>query len=486
MQIFKSMKLFKSIAILFVIIFSSCKATNFKQNDKPFFKNNKINKINTVPLYPFTNGNVEKYDNLTFDENKIPLLNYKDSLIYYPVQYTQVALHFYAQYYYSKKEEDKQTFLKQAEVIKDMMVVKDSFGVWECEIEISPYELETPFASSMAQGFGIGVMLQAYTLSKNKSFLTAANLALNSYEIMISDGGIKSLWDTYVHYEEYADPKSHVLNGYIFSLAGLYYHYQLTGNEKALKLFNEGIEALTVKLKDYDAGFTTFYSLITSTGQYPYDSANGSNPDHYHELIVNQIITLYLWTGNKVFYEYGYKFFQQHLSKIHKTLPYKIKSIEATHTIVPKTHGVDNLTNNNWTYGNYWSTNKFPTELILDFDKHREDITKLILYGANSENSLPDEFEIYTYNDDKWELANTNSDILRTHHTKFQTRHHKTYVVEYELFDRFEGSKMKIKFLSSKGNEYIALRNINVFFNQRDEYDTLIDLVKSDAKNSFN
>jgi uncharacterized protein YyaL (SSP411 family) len=377
-------------------------------------------------------------------------------------------------------------FLKQANDIKNRLVVKDEFGVWQCDVKIAPYNVETPFASSMAQGFGLGVMLQAYVLSKDESYLKAADLALNSFDVMISDGGIKSLWDTYPHYEEYADPKSHVLNGYIFSLAGLYYHYQLTGSEKALKLYKEGIEALTVKIKDYDAGFTSFYSLVTSTGQYPYDSANGSNPDHYHELIVNQIIMLYLWTGNKVFYEYGYKFYQQHLSQIHDAIPYKIKSIEASHTLVPKTHGVDNLTNNNWTFGNYWSTNKFPTELVLDFGEHRKDITKLVLYGAGNEDALPEKFEIYVYNNGKWELANTDEDILRTHHTKFQTRHHKTYVVEYDLFDRFEGSKLKVKFLSSKGKKHIALRNINVFFNQRDEFDTLINFVKAHAKNSFN
>ena len=480
----------KNIIVVFLcgVVFVSCNSitNNQYESKKTFLDGNSFKNNNLAPIYPFTNGNAEKFNELTFDENKIPLLNYKDSLIYYPVQYTQVALFYYGKYYYSKKEEDKQVFLKQANDIKNRLVVKNEFGVWLCGVEISPYEAVPPFASSMAQGFGLGVMLQAYVLTKDKSYLDAANLALNSFEVLIEDGGIKSIWDTYPHYEEYADPNSHVLNGYIFSLAGLYYHYQLTGNEKALKLYDEGIEALTVKLKDYDAGFTTFYSLITKGGQYPYDSANGKKPDHYHELIVRQIITLYLWTENKVFYEYAYKFYQQHLSKILNEIPYKIASIEASSTIAPNTHGVSNLMNNNWTFGNYWSTNKFPTELELDFGKHREDITKVVLYAANDETSLPEKFEIHVFNDGNWSLANTNEDILRTHHTKFQTRHHKTYVVEYDLFGRFEGSKLKIKFLSSKGKKQIALRNINVFFNERDEFNTLIENVKEHSKDFFN
>lgn len=375
------MKILQLTAILSSIAFLiSCKSAVNTQDETSFFKTNKLKNIDIVPLYPFTNGNIEKFDDLKYDENKIPLLKYKDSLIYYPVQYTQVALHYYAKYFYTKEEKDKNIFLKQANAIKNKLVVKNGFGVWQCGVEIHPYKADPPFASSMAQGFGLGVMLQAYVLTKDKSYLEAADLALNSFEVLIADGGIKSLWDTYPHYEEYADPKSHVLNGYIFSLAGLYYHYQLTGNEKALKLYNEGIEALTVKIKDYDAGFTSFYSFVTGTGQYPYDSANGSNPDHYHELIVRQIIMLYLWTGDKVFYEYGYKFYQQHLSQINKDIPKKIKSIEASHTIVPKTHGVENLMNNNWTFGNFWSTNKFPTELVLDFGVQRKDITKLVFY----------------------------------------------------------------------------------------------------------
>lgn len=479
------MKILQLVVILSITFLASCKSVEHVQGETYFFKTNKLESVDIVPLYPFTNGNIDKYDDITYDENKMPLLKYKDSLIYYPVQYTQIALHYYAKYYFSKQEKYKNVFLKQANDIKNRLVVKDDFGVWECGVEISPYKADPPFASSMAQGFGLGVMLQAYVLTKDKSYLEAANLALNSFEVLIADGGIKSLWDTYPHYEEYADPKSHVLNGYIFSLAGLYYHYQLTGNKKALKLYNEGIEALTVKIKDYDAGFTSFYSFVTSTGQYPYDSANGANPDHYHKLIIYQMITLYLWTDNKVFYEYGYKFYQQHLSQIYDDIPYNIKSITASHTIVPKTHGVDNLMNNNWTFGNFWSTNKFPTELVVDFGMNRKDITKLVLYGAQDENSLPEEFEIYVFNNDKWELANTNEDVLRTHHTRFQTRHHKTYVIEYDLFDRFEGSKMKIKFLSSKGKERIALRNLNVFFNIRDEYKQLIDIAKKNGADSF-
>ena len=226
--------------------------------------------------------------------------------------------------------------------------------------------------------------------------------------------------------------------------------------------------------------------MLFRSGQYPYNSANGDSPDHYHELVIIQLIALYLWTENKVFYEYGYKFYQQRLSQLDKSIPNKLKSIKASHTIVPETHGTDNLMNNNWTFGNFWSTNKFPSELELDFGTHRKDITKLILYGAGDIGSLPDKFEIYVYNNDVWSIANTDEDILRTHHTKFQTRHHKTYVIEYDLFGRFEGSKLKLKFLNSVGGESIALRNINVFFNERNEFNQLIELVKEYEKDSFN
>jgi heparosan-N-sulfate-glucuronate 5-epimerase len=468
----KKVKRMKRIAwfLLVAVLITSCIGDSLK--DKVEI-NNEVFKP-----FPFTNDNIGKYKKLDFDSNHIPLLNYKDSLIYYPVQYNQVALHYYAKYYSTKSDIDKELFLRQAEFIRDEMAVHGDFGVWECNTLITPYRLETPWASSMAQGFGLGVMIQAYQLTNDELYLNAAKLALNSYEVDIVNGGIRNDWDGYVHYEEYADVNSHVLNGYIFSLGGLYYYYKNTDDKKAYKLFIEGVNSLAVKLKDYDAGFTSFYSLITQTGQYPYDSANGSRPDHYHELVVNQLITLYLWTNNMVFYEYAYRFYQQDLGLFYDyKLPNKFKGIEATYTVVPKTHGVDNLLNANWTYGNYWSTNRVPTELTLDLGEIKTDITKLVLYALSFE-TLPNDFEIYVYKDGKWDLANKLNDILRTHETKFQTRHHKTVVKEYDLFGNFEAEKIKIKFLSSNG-EYIALRNINLLFNRREEFDNLIKLVKN-------
>ena len=462
----------KNIALyIYISIFiTSCTAIHLNDN--------LVNKNDVLKPFPFTNDNIDKYDNLIFDSNKIPLLNFKDSLIYYPVQYNQVALHYYARYFSTKSDLDKKVFLKQAEFIRNEMVIHSDFGVWECNTLISPYKLKTPWPSSMAQGFGLGVMIQAYNLTNDYRYLDAGRLALNSYEVDIENGGIRNTWDGYVHYEEYADVNSHVLNGYIFSLGGLYYYYKNTNDEKDYKLFIEGVNSLSVKLKDYDAGFTSFYSLIPHTGQYPYDSANGSRPDHYHELVINQLISLYLWTNNIVFYEYAYKFYQQDLGLFYDyKLPNKFKEIEASYTVVPKTHGVDNLLNPNWTYGNYWSTNKFPTELILDLGGLKTDVTKLVLYALSLE-TLPKDFEIYMYKDSAWTLANNLNDILRTHETKFQTRHHKTIVKEYDLFGNFEAEKIKIKFLSSNG-DYIALRNINLFFNQRQEFEALVELVKN-------
>ena len=464
----KKSRLFACFGIILFMIFYSCKIHNTNQH------------IGEAPSFPFTGEPISKHKNLIFDNNGIPLLQHKDSLIYYPIQYTRVSLDYYANYIRERTPERKAAFLKLAEYIRDNITRKDGFGVWECNTEIKPYKTGVPWPSAMSQGFGIGVMLQAYSVTKNQSYLSTANLALNSYEILLKNGGIKNIWDGQVHFEEYADPESHVLNGYIYSLVGLFYHYKLTGSRKALKLFQEGAEALSIKLKDYDAGFTTFYSSLRYEGNYSYDSAKGpfNRPDHYHELVVRQLITLYLWTTDKIFYEYAYKFYQQDLGMFSEfCIPNKIAGIDVTSSIAPKTHGKNNLMNALWTFGSYWSTNKFPTELILDFGQHRTDITKLVLYGFAKEEFLPNFFEIHILNKGKWILANTEKDILRTHNTKFITGQHTTVVREYDLFGNFEGDKLKIKFISSPNN-MIALRNINVFFNRREEFENIVEKIE--------
>ena len=98
--------------------------------------------------------------------------------------------------------------------------------------------------------------------------------------------------------EEYALlPPPHVLNGFITILFGIHEFHKVTGNKKALTLWNEGIKTIKTNLEKYEAGHWSIYDLLRK-----YPSTN-----NYHKLHIWQLKTLYELTNEKMFLDYSKK-----------------------------------------------------------------------------------------------------------------------------------------------------------------------------------
>lgn len=78
--------------------------------------------------------------------------------------------------------------------------------------------------SAMAQGHAASLLARAYHLSGDKQYLDAAERSLRPFRVASEHGGVRaSLWG-HVWYEEYpTTPPSLVLNGFIYSLIGMYF-----------------------------------------------------------------------------------------------------------------------------------------------------------------------------------------------------------------------------------------------------------------------
>jgi hypothetical protein len=431
--------------------------------------------IELIPNFPFVNSNVKKFAKIPRDTNGIPMLEYENKKFYYPIQYTQIALHYYSKYLETKEKKDKEEFLKQANFIKDEVVDYAGFSVWECNEEITGYNLTTPWSSAMSQGFGIGVMLQAFKITNDKSYLEVAKRAIEAYKFDLLDNGINNKWNGYAFYEEYADKESHILNGYIFSLSGLYYFYKITGDIEAKRLFDIGIRTLKAKINEYDADFTSYYGKLHNGG-YQYASAINNDPDHYHELVIYQLLTLYQWTQEVIFYEYAHKFLKYDTGKVsgYSNID-KYKSIDASYTIDSINYGVDKLNDELWSWGKYWSTNKFPTELTIEFIKEENDISEIVFYSI-SELTLPENFEIYIFNDNEWIKIINSSEVNYSYIRKYKTGNYETYIKGYPIEKTNKGTKLKIKFLGNSKN-LVTLREINVHYDRTEELDQILKLV---------
>jgi hypothetical protein len=118
----------------------------------------------------------------------------------------------------------------------------------------------------------------------------------------VSDGGVLvNDTDGSTWIEEYiVDPATHILNGFIWALWGVY-DYMLAFNDKeARKLFDQGVDTLKKNLPRYDTGFWSLYELSGTKMRML------ASP-FYHRLHITQLKVMYKLTEEKIFQDYAFK-----------------------------------------------------------------------------------------------------------------------------------------------------------------------------------
>lgn len=153
-------------------------------------------------------------------------------------------------------------------------------------------DLEVGWYSAMGQGHAISLLARAYHHSGGDSrYLKAAMSALKPFRVPSSKGGVlATFFGKYNWYEEYpTKPASFVLNGFIYSLLGLYDLMTISPAAKESQmLFEEGVTSLKNMLPLFDMGSVTAYDLRHFTlGTAP----NLARWD-YHATHVNQLLLL--------------------------------------------------------------------------------------------------------------------------------------------------------------------------------------------------
>jgi heparosan-N-sulfate-glucuronate 5-epimerase len=155
--------------------------------------------------------------------------------------------------------------------------------------------LEPGWYSSMAQGHAISLLARAYALTKQSKYSDACSKALKT--IFDRSGeknmGVRAVFmNQYPWFEEYpTKPSTFVLNGFMYSLLGLYDVRKLGvpgAAEKAGKLYEEGVKSLIKMLPLYDTGSGTMYDLRHFT--VPGIAPNLARLD-YHVTHINQLLT---------------------------------------------------------------------------------------------------------------------------------------------------------------------------------------------------
>ncbi len=153
---------------------------------------------------------------------------------------------------------------------------------------------EHPY-SSMAQGEGISMLIRAHIETKDDKYLLAIHKAKDFMLKPISDGGTTNYFggDVYL-YECTHDPL--ILNGWIFSLWGLYDYSKYIEDSEVKKVLHATLISLKKKLPEFDIKYWSKYE----------DGKRISSP-FYHKLHIAQLLVMYDLFGDHIYKEYAEK-----------------------------------------------------------------------------------------------------------------------------------------------------------------------------------
>jgi len=212
------------------------------------------------------------------DDAGIPLLDYRGKIgpQYNPIAIAQWGLANFNRYVSARDATAEKKFLSASDWLRDNLERNSAnIPVWQHHFDWDYRDtLRAPWYSGLAQGQGISLLLRAAAASGKNDYLDAARSAFESLSRTSAEGGVlfvDEFQDVWI--EEYiVTPPTHILNGFIWAVWGVY-DYSLTfPTSQARDLFNRCVETLTKNLARYDNGFWALwgvydYSLTFPTSQ---------------------------------------------------------------------------------------------------------------------------------------------------------------------------------------------------------------------------
>jgi hypothetical protein len=263
------MKLLNKTVSLLLILFGGASGI---QAD--YFRGSNLKPYRATGAYPYWSTTWTALDpKLQFDANGIPYVNYQGTAAYNPVTVAEFSLLAYNRFIKSSRSEDRNAFLVRSRWLLEHQDTDSGCWFYNFDFNYAAMgeTLSKPWISGMAQGLGISVLTRAYYLTGDDHYLNAATRALLPFQKQVEQGGIVRPFTLgppdsgnaeLPFYEEYPTQPipSYTLNGFMFSLVGLYDLAQ-TGNQDAASLFGKGMGTLRVALPLFDLGNGSAYDL---------------------------------------------------------------------------------------------------------------------------------------------------------------------------------------------------------------------------------
>ena len=256
--------------------------------------------------------------NECFDEKGIPLLNYHGNIgiQYNPIAISQYGLGNYNLFVDSNDKKRLDSFLKVSDwLVSNLELNNFNIPVWNHKFNFEYRDtLIAPWYSGLAQGLGISVLVRAFSETGNIKYRDAYEKSWISFEKEVKDGGVIFI-DSKNNYwiEEYiVNPPTHILNGFLWSLWGVFDSWKIMGNKKAKDLFFKCIKTLEDNLSMYDNGYWSLY-----------EKSNTLLPmlasPFYHKLHIVQLEIMHEMTSASFFQTYEKRWKKFESSKKNRT-----------------------------------------------------------------------------------------------------------------------------------------------------------------------
>lgn len=266
----------------------------------------------TTEIKGYYNDLTNKISSMTIlDDEHIPVnITIANVEAYFPITIFQYGLGLYDLYLEKKDKNIFADFIKIADwAVKNL----ENNGMWDCMGKLHDQAHQTQ--SSMCQSEGVSVLLRAFIETNNNKYYICAKRAIDFMLIDVKKGGTTVYKDDEIIFQEYVSKYDlSVLNGWIFSIFGLYDFTLVNNDDIYINILKKSVNSMCKILKKYDRGFWSNYDLKGTIAS-----------PAYHDLHVMQLRILYKIFGKKEFKEYADKWEKYQKFKIFKVFAMFVK-----------------------------------------------------------------------------------------------------------------------------------------------------------------
>ena len=202
------------------------------------------------------------------------------------IQLIQLALGWWERHV-AGEDGARERVLELCGAVEERSVAEGAERLWPVNVAVPKYGLAPGWFSALPQGQAASVFVRAHLSTREDRY---AELARSAIEPFLHGAPSPLLSPGPVLEEAPSTPASHILNGWMSALWGVWDVQLGLDDGRARDLFGASVDRLRASLSDYDTGWWTLYSL------YPHPIADLAKPI-YHRFHVTQLDVYHRLTG---------------------------------------------------------------------------------------------------------------------------------------------------------------------------------------------